>query len=169
MAKTYEPIATGTYTGGSNYVTFSSIPATYTDLRVVITGVNSSGATNFWIQLNSDFSTSPTNYSMTNLRSNGNATVLSQSTTTFGDNAIKIYNGSTAAGIAGFAIFDILSYANSKYKTVLVTGSTDTNGSGDVIRVIGMWKNTAAITAIRCVSSSGSDSGVATLYGIKAA
>jgi hypothetical protein len=36
MATTYEPIATTTLGTAAAFITFSSIPATYTDLRLVV-------------------------------------------------------------------------------------------------------------------------------------
>jgi hypothetical protein len=164
MPLTYDSIATGTFSGG-NYITFSSIPSTYTDLRVVITGVAASGLTNLWVQFNGV--TTGTSYNLTTIRGNG-STVSGQSTEQFGDNSIRPYNMELTGGKWGFATFDIFSYTGSHSKVVLVTGgSTDSSSPGSNITV-GSWSNTAAISTIRCVNAVGGD-GTATLYGIKAA
>jgi hypothetical protein len=168
MAITYEPIATAAFTTGVDTLTFSSIPATYTDLRVVIHGTRTDGFTNFWVQFNQDYATGPNFYSMTNLRGTGSS-AISQSTSTFGNNSINGLNFQTTAGVNAFSTFDIFSYASSSYKPVLVTSSGDANGSGGVVYTVGTWRNTAAINEIRCVASNGHNGVTATLYGIKAA
>ena len=66
MAATYEPIATTTLGSAASSITFNSIPATYTDLRVVLVGTTTATA-NCWLTFNSD---GATNYSDTFLYSN---------------------------------------------------------------------------------------------------
>ena len=44
MASTYEKIATTTTSAGATTITLSSIPATYTDLVLVIAGSNSTAS-----------------------------------------------------------------------------------------------------------------------------
>jgi hypothetical protein len=164
MPLTYDPIATGTFSG-SNYITFSSIPSTYTDLRVVISITSVSNANNIWLQFNGDFT--GTSYSMVCARGTGSA-ASSQGTDGAGENNMRPYNLEIPNGTVGFATFDIFSYAGSTTKAVLITGSADANGSGNVNLTAARWANTAAITSIRCVNSNGTN-GTATLYGIKAA
>ena len=164
MPATYEPIATGNFSGG-NYITFSSIPSTYTDLRVVVTATSTGGLNNIWLQFNGNFT--GTSYYMTCIRGNGTS-VSGQSREQFGANNMRPYNMEIAANVPGFATFDIFSYTNSASKVVLITGCSDANGSGGINKTVGGWANTAAINSIRCVNANGG-TGTATLYGIKEA
>ena len=68
MPTTYEPIATANGTGSSGVVTFSSIPATYTDL-VVASNIIGDANSAVRIRLNGD--TTDSNYSYVLLYGNG--------------------------------------------------------------------------------------------------
>jgi hypothetical protein len=66
---------------------------------------------------------------------------------------------------------DILSYRGSTFKTSLNTATNDKNGSGIVLRNVGLWRSTSAITSITLLDTYGGggqfDVGTtATLYGI---
>jgi len=115
MAKTYEPIATTTLGSSAASYTFSSIPATYTDLRLIINGLQTGTSGNPYIPLNSD---TGTNYSITVLSGNGTSATSARST-----NASFIYCGITAE-VRNTMIFmsttDLMNYSNTTtYKTVL--------------------------------------------------
>ena len=164
MPITYEPIATTTL-GSNASLTFSSIPSTYTDLRLVLNGFwTATGAADLMIQFNSDTST---NYSFTRLFGTGVSVSSSRNTST---TQIEVIESLPSTTIPGLTIIDIFSYAGSTNKTVLCQGNGDMNGSGKVARIVGLWRNTAAITSIRLESTAnnllGSGS-TATLYGIK--
>ena len=160
MALTYEPIATNTLSATATQIDFSSIPATYTDLRLVAVG-SSTGA-NPSIRLNT---VSTTTYSYTYIDGNGTSASTLSST---GANRIQVGFSGT---LPVMQIVDIFSYAGSTNKTVLATSAADQNGSGNVTTFVGLWRNTAAVTAVRFYLPSGSfDIGSTfTLYGIKAA
>jgi hypothetical protein len=69
MATTYEKIATTTLGSASSTITFNSIAASWTDLRIVLVSVNDASSTQpVEMRFNSD---SGTNYSTTNLYGNG--------------------------------------------------------------------------------------------------
>ena len=160
MATTYEKIATTTLGSAASSITFSSIAATYTDLRVTFVGASTGGA-NLRLQLNTD---TGTNYSKTNLYGRG-ATADSARSTSAG----PIYL--TDDGITStphFYAIDLFSYAGSTYKTFLWEGSEDNNGSGSVVRGVGLWRNTAAITSVILYDNGNTfNTGTtATLYGI---
>jgi hypothetical protein len=63
---------------------------------------------------------------------------------------------------------DVFSYAGSTNKTMLGKGHSDQNGSGNIVPVVGLWRNTAAITRVDLVAQSGSFAigSTATVYGI---
>ena len=169
MPATYEPIATSTLGTAAPSVTFSSIPATYTDLRLVIfcAGTSSAGK-GVAIQLNSD---TGTNYSGTRIYGDG-ATASSARQSNF--DYLFFNNTSTSTTIPTFYTVDFFSYAGSTNKTALLTGSADKNGSGAVERVVGLYRSTSAITTIKVTlytdgSANYNTGSTFTLYGIKSA
>jgi hypothetical protein len=155
-------IATTTLSSATGSISFTSIPATYTDLRVVMVGtmVNTEQP---YIGFNSD---SGTNYSSTYLWGSGSSAGSSRFT---GANRIYVAplsNWSTTN--AQMATIDVFSYAGSTFKTTLFTGSNDNNGSGGVDRTVGLWRSTSAITQIDIIGNGQNFSTgfTATLYGI---
>ena len=162
MPTTYEPIATQTLGSTAASITFSSIPSTYTDLKIILVGTASSALlTN--LKFNND---TGSNYSRTQLDGDG-ATASSTVNSNNGFISMGLVDSTTPA----FQNIDIFSYNNSKYKTVLGVFSNDYNGSGNTRRIVGLWLNTAAITTVTLSLGSGTYSvgTTATLYGIKAA
>ena len=163
MPATFEPIATTTLGSAASTITFSSIPGTYTDLRLVIVGSGDTTAL-LYFYYNSD---TGTNYSNTRLTGDGSTAASARQTGIAYNRARQSTNSSNPS----LNEIDIFSYAGSTNKTCLITSSNDQNGSGDVYKVVSLWRSTAAITSITLLPSSGNfNSGTtATLYGIKAA
>ena len=163
MPSTYEPIATQTLGSAAATITFSSIPATYTDLRLVLVGTHSaSGDVN--LQFNSD---TTTNYSFTVLYGTGTAAGSYRQTN---QTAIQLTAiGQLSTTIPELKTADIFSYAGSTFKTVLTSESNDQNGSGSVGNVVGLWRSTSAINTVNLGRTSGNFNAgtTATLYGIK--
>ena len=159
---TYEPIAT-TSPNGVNSYSFTSIPGTYTDLRLVIVGVTNTNAS-----INIQFNSSALNYSQTDIAGNGTAASSARAT-----NDDRWYlSGVVAEGVTSTPAFysvDIFSYAGSTNKTGLLVGSNDKNGSGRVLRAVGLWRDTSAITSITVFTTGTVTGTTATLYGIKSA
>jgi hypothetical protein len=167
MPTTYEPIATTTLGTAAANITFSSIPATYTDLKIVLVANNNTADWGFF-RINGD---TGTNYSFTQLSGDGSSAASSQtSTVSYGawENVNGIIN---TANTFQMSIFDFFSYGGSTNKTVLVETARDRNGSGNVARYVNLWRNTAAITSVLLYPNSGNfiAGTTATLYGIKAA
>lgn len=165
MPATYEPIATTTLGSAQANITFSSIPATYTDLRLVMTGLVS-GSASLNLQYNAN---TATNYSQTDLYGDGTSVASARATNgTYillkGDGA---FNPSTT--ITNFVTVDIFSYAGSTNKTCLFTNAGDLNGSGETTVNVGLWRSTSAITSIKIFTNSPvnlSTGFTATLFGI---
>jgi hypothetical protein len=158
MPTTYEPIGTSTLSGSTSETTFTSIPATYTDLRLIFVG--SSASQGIRVQFNGD---TATNYSYTLLRGSG-TTATSSTTTTTQDISL----GSITSTYPSMLTCDVFSYAGSTFKTTLNTAAEDLNGSGNVRGLVGLWRSTSAITSLRIYGFSASNiTGTATLYGIK--
>jgi hypothetical protein len=157
---TYIPIATQTLSTAASSITFSSIPSTYTDLRLVcvFTGLTTSGIE---MRFNGD---TATNYSYTYLNGNGTAAAS-------GSGASLAYypiSGTTSTTTPPIATFtDIFSYAGSTNKTILSTTASDKNGSGIVEVNVGLWRSTSAITSITVgVGENYNVGSIFTLWGI---
>jgi hypothetical protein len=159
MASTYDKIATSTLSS-SGTITFSSIPATYTDL-VLVTRLAGTAQADYDVLLNSD---SGSNYSWTNMYTTGSA---SGSIRTPNWTLMRLdYYGYIGTTIGMVNIAHFFNYANTNtYKTVVAQMGNANNGLG---LNVDLWRNTAAINsiAIQYTMASGSS---ATLYGIKAA
>jgi hypothetical protein len=164
MPVTYEPIATQTVSVASLSVTFSSIPATYTDLVLVASITASTGGIDSLnMQFNAD---TASNYSTTIITGNG---------TSASSGRLAAYTAIIGSTIISSEIttniFHINNYANTTtYKTVLSRGNTT---SSLVRQGVGLWRSTAAITSILLradtVTTTIAAGSTFTLYGIKAA
>ena len=161
MPATYEPIATTTLGSANNSITFSSIPATYTDLRLVVVGTVNTTGVEVRVQLNND---TASNYSNTQLTGNGTSASSNRYAAAYFQ-----FIGSASSATPNMGTMDLFSYAGSTNKTVLTTWSGDLNGSGTVERTVSLWRSTAAISTIKVYASSTntlSAGTTATLYGI---
>lgn len=165
---TYEPIATTTLSSNQNDITFSSIPATYTDLVIVFTGTSTttgSSTNGLRCRLNSD---TGSNYSQTTISGNGSSASSARiSSTTFFEGEI----GQTSNTSPSINIFEIMNYANTTtYKTILIR----TNIANNVVQAhLVLYRSTSAITSITISRDFGTNQlksgSTATLYGISAA
>jgi hypothetical protein len=163
MALTYEPIATTTFNGTTNSVTFSSIPSTYTDLRIVLHAGSTNGD-NIQIQFNGD---TGTNYSRVWVLGN---TASAVNGSTNNQSFISVF--SLGNNNRNLILVDIFSYTSSNFKPAIVTFANNNNGSGSIMNQSSTWRSTSAITSILVGSQSAgtfTSGSVATLYGIKAA
>ena len=158
------PIATQTLGSAAASITFSSIPSTYTDLRLVLTGTTSGAGDNLSIQFNAD---TATNYSGTYLAGNG-STASSPNYTSLTMFRVNNVLG-TSTTIPTAWLIDVFSYAGSTNKTVLANSASDQNGSGVVELSVGLWRSTSVITSIKLLTTGGSNFStgtIATLWGI---
>ena len=162
MPATYEKIATTTL-GSAGSITFNSIPATYTDLRIVLVSKSVYNGQNVQFRFNGD---TGTNYSFTYLRGDGaSASSYRESNKTFG-----YFSDESSDTYPNMGTLDIFSYAGSTYKTALATYSDDRNGSGYVFSTVNLWRSTSAITSVSLSPSNFTANfqagTTATLYGI---
>jgi hypothetical protein len=164
MPATYEKIQSTTLGSAAASIDFTSIAATYTDLKIVLVATSSVNGRNLYLRFNSD---SGTNYSNTYLVGDG-ATAISGKTTSAAQ--INCTGGTVAISSTVPHLFaiDIFSYAGSTNKTALISTSQDRNGTGSVGNVIGLWRSTSAITAVNLLPQSDNFAigTTATLYGI---
>jgi hypothetical protein len=161
MATTYEKIATTTLGSAAADITFTSIPATYTDLRIVWLGTATGGGVDFYLRFNSD---TGTNYSGTYLYGDGSSAGSQRVTS---ENAARLSFGLSST-IPTTTQIDIFSYTGSTFKTLLSAFSNDFNGSGETRRSVHLWRSTSAVTSITLSPSSSTFASgtTATLYGI---
>jgi hypothetical protein len=162
-AKTYEPIANFTVSSAQASYTFSSIPATYTDLVMVIGGIPSTTTVGQTIRVNGD---TGSNYSTTLINGNGSTAVSARYTNNTGWEGM---NYQAALSPIYNTITSFFNYANT---SVNKTALTRYNGANvELSASANLWRNTAAITSITALIPSGTYAAGSTftLYGIKAA
>lgn len=164
---TYTQIASTTLGSAASSVTFSSIPATYTDLVIVSSAANTAvNANGMGIRFNSD---SATNYSKTYLYGDGTSAVSGRGTSQTNISISNLPISST--GVFAATITHIQNYSNATtYKTVLSRGGGANTGNL-VIAYVGLWRSTSAISTIDLINDSGNFIAGSTfnLYGIAAA
>jgi hypothetical protein len=163
---TYVALDKKTVTSSVSAVTFTTIPQGYTDLVVVFNGTLASINGNIQMQFNSD---TGTNYSITNLFGNGSVAVSQRAANL---NYIYLsYGLGIASATNSTILININNYSNSTtYKTTIskmVNGSND--GAGGVEQIVGLWRNTSAISSITLTGSSNINVGSTfSLYGVAA-
>ncbi len=164
MTATYDKIATYTAPSSQTAVTFNSFSG-YTDLVLVCNIKNTSSTPrNVYLQFNGD---TGNNYSKTLIEGNGSSASSARDT-----NSPAIYSAAITVGNTtdpALSIINIMNYANTTtYKTTL---SRYSGASLVTNAVIGLWRNTAAITSLTLTIDTASNIATGstfTLYGIKA-
>ena len=159
MTATYEKIATTTLGSATATVTLSSIPATYTDLVLIINGTIVGADGGNLVRYNGD---TGNNYSYTQMYGTGSATASNR------DSNISNMQLGRQGSVQSTSIINVQNYSNTTtYKTAIARGN---NTGGIVTAQVGLWRNTAAITSIAVSNESGNfNTGCTfTLYGIKA-
>jgi hypothetical protein len=170
MANTFKKIQTVTVgSGGASEITFSSIPQTYTDLKIVYSARCASAVNVGTVKVYFNGSTA-----------NGSAKVLYGETTgvgSFGPTAY-IHTGYVPAANATASIFScneiyIPNYTSSTFKSVGSDGVTESNNNTYQSSVnaltAGLWSSTAAITSATVNSVDGGNFvqySTFTLYGV---
>jgi len=173
MANTYVAIQTVTVgSGGSSTIGFTSIPATYTDLHLLLslrtTGVGSSVGSIGQITFNSTTS----GYSLKDVygQSGGEGSGAFTFATTYiptgrDDNATQ-----TASTFSNCSVY-ITNYANTNNKSVFLDAVNESNSATahSMAFMSALWSNSATINAITITSGDGNyvQYSSATLYGIK--
>lgn len=157
MTATYDLIASNVLSSSASSVTFSSIPATYRDLIIVVRPISTSGTIIGYLRFNSD---SGANYNWVRMSGDGSsATSFSTS-----DNGLELVVARTSDNGQGIA--HIMDYsATDKHKSVLqrLDDPTQTTRA-----YAGRWANTSAINSVTVAASSNQFASGATfyLYGI---
>ena len=167
MANTFELIASSTVgSGGAASIDFTSIPSTYTDLIVKLSGrTSSTGAIYEWVYIK--FNSSTTGYSYRLLQGTGSSAASYSGTSQYSGD---ITDGTATASTFGNYEMYIPNYAGSNNKSFSVDAVTENNGTLSIADLVaGLWSSTAAITAINLTPRTGSfvQYSTAYLYGVK--
>lgn len=160
MANTYELIASNTVSSAVSSVTFSSIPSTYTDIKLIGSVRNDFGGAN---TITAQFNGSSTGFTQKYLEGSGSAVSSGSGTTWIAS------SGDSANIFSNWEIY-IPNYASSNYKSWSTDSVTELNGNPAYATLIaGLWSNTAAITSITLTQSGGNFRQYSSfyLYGIK--
>ena len=149
-------ISSQTLGANATTVTFSSIPATYTDLVLRCSNRTASGGVETLnIQLNGD---TATNYSSTNVK--GSGTAASSSRTTSATSAtmyISDWSSDTANTFSNGEIY-IPSYTVAQNKPIGTFGVEENNAAAAYATAsASLWRNTAAVTSITLIYTGGND------------
>ena len=170
MANTYQLIASNTLGSNTASVTFSSIPGTYTDLVLQLSGRSAYGTTGiipYAVRLNND---TGANWSTTHIYTNFNGTLGSERLTSNQIRPVIEPDGFTANTFGSAEIY-IPQYTASINKPISAVGFAE-NNSASASATLGatLWRNTAAVTSIVIVDANGYNLLAGSsfyLYGIK--
>jgi len=170
MANTYQLIASSTVgSGGVANIDFTSIPATYTDLNILLSARTNDATIYGAIKL--QFNNSTTDYSSRELYGSGSA--FASVARGVIDSGLYIGdvngNSSTANSFSNFSIY-IPNYTGSNYKGVSIDGVQENNATETYLRILaGLWSTGSAITSIKFSFTGATilEHSTAYLYGIK--
>lgn len=171
---TYEPIQTYTISGTStNYVDFTSIPSTFTELKIVAS-IDSIAENDLCIQCNGD----TTNYGYGGLsayRTSSTDNTVGFKSTAYQGALVDYYGTPTASGLGQHLVHvSIADYTGSHWKIFYSKShnfkSTAVSG---VDTMVSVWKSNSAITSLRVIQASPLKYFTAgskiTLFGLKVA
>ena len=152
MATTYTLINSNVLSSSAASVTFSSIPATYTDLVLKVSVRNdiSGDATWFDVVLNAD---TASNYSSTILYGTGSAAGSFRVSITRPDYTVAGATATSNTFSNGELYFP--SYTASQNKPISAHSTGENNSTTSYMAATAMlWRNTAAITSIQLKNNS---------------
>ena len=168
MPNTYKKIATVVVgSGGSSAINFTSIPQTYTDLKIVLSGRSLQG--NVYGGGRLEFNLSTNNYSWRRLYGSGSSTASDNSTSANSITNWDMVGANATASVFSNIEFYIPNYTSSNYKSVSVDYVGENNATEAYSGMVaGLWSDTSAITSIKLYSGGGNlvQHTTATLYGI---
>jgi hypothetical protein len=165
MPNTFSLIQAVTVPSAQANIDFTSIPSTYTDLYVALSGRSTRSAA-------SDFAQIQFNGSTANL--SGRYAIGEGTVSSFTDTSVYAYipAANATASTFGNATYYIPNYISSSNKSISVDSvgenNSGTSGAYTLVMVAGLWSNSAAITSIRLVNINGNfvANSTAYLYGI---
>jgi hypothetical protein len=169
MAPTYELIASNTLTTDTASVTFSSIPATYTDLvlRWSIRSTANSFETSGQVQVNS----STTTYSNTYLRAQSSSASSGRLAVSYHFLSFAVNGDIATANTFASGEMYLPNYLSSDNKVFSFFTASEGNNNTDpgIAATAGLWRNSSAITSVTFLPASDNIKSGSSffLYGIK--
>ena len=167
MPNTYTKIASSTIgSGGAASIDFSSIPATYTDLKLVAS-LRSNRTGNVKDTIDLKINNVTTTLSQRYLQGNGSAVTT---------NSLSNYWGETDAATATASVFGsweayFPNYAGANFKPFSVESTMEDNATlGILVLAAGLWSTATAINQLTLLPVTGTlwvQYSSASLYGIK--
>jgi hypothetical protein len=166
MANTFRKIQTVTVgSGGAASIDFTSIPQTYTDLKIVMS-LRSTGTGVSTRYAAVSFNSNTSNYTYRRLYGNGSSTGSDNGSLRI----IGTIPGSTVtASVFGSIELYVPNYTSANNKSYSCDSVEENNATGaEQDLIAGLWSNTAAITSVTLTSDVGNfaEYSTATLYGI---
>jgi hypothetical protein len=153
--------------GGASSIDFTSIPSTYTDLLVKVSGrKTSTGGSNLQMQFNG----STSGYSQRVLLGNGSTAASYSDTSEIG--FMYVTTSSDTSNTFSSTDIYIPNYAGSNNKSVSIDNVQENNGTtANAALTAALWSNSAAINRVYLQIANGAGTfaqySTATLYGIK--
>ena len=169
MPATYTLIASNTLSSSAASVTFSAIPATYTDLVLRMSPRDTQSAVDAqcFIKPNSNSSTV---YTDTRMTGNGSTAISTRNASNANGNVVGFYSASQAtANTFGSLEAYIPNYAGTSTKQIGTFGTAETNATEVRLSVTGgLFNNTTAISSLLITAGNNFVAGSSFfLYGIK--
>lgn len=161
MPLTYDSIASASSLGGLSTVSFTSIPSSYTDLRLVVSARTSS-ATQLYLRFNAD---ATTNYGTFSLLADGFSMAQYIDSGTSRINLTEVNTIGTNVSVFETWTIDVMNYAASRQKSCLISAS---QRNAQIMYKVATWTDFGAINTVEIGVTAGSfnaGSRVA-LYGI---
>lgn len=167
MANTLKKIQTITVgSGGASSIEFTSIPQTYTDLKLVLSARSTtSDSTNPWKFATISFNGNTSNRTTRFLSGNGSTASSASDTTIY----TWVAGHNATASVFGNAEIYIPNYTSANNKSLSIDTVTENNATASYMNLqAGLWSNTAAITQVTITLDTGNfvQYTTATLYGI---
>jgi hypothetical protein len=171
MAVYSELIQTVNLASPAGIITFSSIPQTYSDLRLVFS-VRAQRTSNTWDNIVMSFNGVGSNYSSRIFYNQAGTIGVNSNFNSGSFSFVQYAPSSTAtANLFGSGEMYIPNYTSNKFKQVISSSVAPTLSTSDFILTYsaGLWSNTAAITSIGISPGSLNleTNSTVSLYGIK--
>lgn len=158
-------IATATLGTAVNTLTFSSIPQTFSHLRIELYGQDAASVNGIFVQFNADSTAAHYSYTTT---VNNAGTIIGSNTST-SSNGVLV--GALPATGVGSAVIDIVGYTSTTFNKGVLAANQITDPSGGNAyyqNIVGAWNVASAITSVT-INCSGTNFTIGTtfsLYGL---
>jgi hypothetical protein len=166
MANTFKKIQTVTVgSGGASSIDFTSIPQTFTDLKIVLSARTDRAATQDGLLVKLNGST--TSFTYRNLIGDGSAASSASGSTA---TALRATGATATASVFSNGEYYLPNYTSANNKSYSTDNVLENNATATTLNLYaGLWSNTSAVTSISIVSENSANFvqyTTATLYGV---